>query len=173
MSDPIERAGVTTLQGRPVVLLGDEVRAGDPAPDFAVVANDFSPVTLASSRGQVRILSSVPSLDTEVCDQQTRRFNEAAAGLDGVSVLTISVDLPFTQRRWCGAAGLDGAQTFSDHRDLSFGRAYGVAIVGLRILARAVFVVDRADRVVYAQYVSEVGQHPDYEAALAAARTAR
>ncbi|MEU9829797.1 thiol peroxidase [Micromonospora chersina] len=173
MSSVPQRDGVTSLQGRPVTLLGDEITVGAAAPDFTVVANDFSPVTLASSAGTVRILSAVPSLDTEVCEQQTRRFNEMTAGLDGVTVLTISADLPFTQRRWCEAAGLPHVQTASDHRDLSFGLAYGVAIAGLRLLARAVFVVDRDDRVVYAEYVPEIGQHPNYEAALKAATAAR
>jgi thioredoxin-dependent peroxiredoxin len=172
-SAPPARTGVTTFQGRPVTLLGPEVKVGDKAPDFTVVANDFSPVTLASSRGQVRILSVVPSLDTEVCDQQTRRFNEEAAGLDGVTVLTVSADLPFAQARWCGAAGLDGVRTASDHRDASFGLAYGVLVAELRLLARAVFVVDADDRVVYAEYVPDVGRHPQYEAALDAARGAR
>jgi thioredoxin-dependent peroxiredoxin len=169
MTRPLERTDVTTFQGRPVTLLGAEVRIGDQAPAFTVLANDFSPVTLASSRGGVRIFSVVPSLDTEVCDQQTRRFNEEAAGLDGVSVLTISADLPFAQRRWCGAAGIDTVQTGSDHRHLSFGMAYGVAIAELRLLARSVFVVDANDRVVYAEYVPEIGRHPHYEAALDAA----
>ena len=173
MSIAPERTGVATFQGRPVTLLGPQLAPGDPAPDFTVLANDFSPVTLASSGAAVRILSAVPSLDTPVCDQQTRRFNEAAAGLDGVSVLTISADLPFAQRRWCGASGLDGVQTASDHRELSFGQAYGVAVAELRLLSRAVFVVDSADRIVHAQYVPESGRHPDYDAALDAARAAR
>ncbi|GAA2601613.1 thiol peroxidase [Actinomadura fulvescens] len=160
----------TNFRGRPVTLLGDEVRAGDPAPDFTVLANDFTPVTLASSKGQVRIISAVPSLDTDVCDQQTRRFNEEAAR--DITVLTVSVDLPFAQRRWCGAAGLDSVLTLSDHRDLSFGLAYGVAVRELRLLARAVFVVDADDQVTYAEYVPEIGLHPGYEAALAAARAA-
>ncbi len=172
MTMAVERTGVTTFQGRPVTLLGNEVRAGQPAPEFTVLANDFSPVTLASSAGQVRILSVVPSLDTGVCDQQTRRFNEEAGRLDGVTVLTVSADLPFAQRRWCGAAGLDAVQTVSDHRDLSFGLGYGVVLAGFRLLARAVFVVDAADQVVYAQYVAEVGEHPDYDAAIAAVRAA-
>lgn len=172
MSIAPERTGVTTFQGRPVTLVGPQLAPGDPAPAFTVLANDFSPVTLDASRGTVRILSAVPSLDTPVCDQQTRRFNEAAAGLDGVSVLTISCDLPFAQRRWCGASGLDGVQTASDHRELSFGQAYGVAVAELRLLARAVFVVDSADRIVHAQYVPEIGRHPDYDAALEAARAA-
>ncbi|MBQ1075038.1 thiol peroxidase [Micromonospora sp. C31] len=172
MTVALERAGVTTFRGRPVTLLGPEVRVGDPAPAFTALANDFSPVDLASSAGTVRILSVVPSLDTGVCDQQTRRFNEEAAALPGVSVLTISVDLPFAQARWCGAAGIEGVRTASDHRDLSFGLAYGVVIAEFRLLARAVFVVDAGDRVVHVEYVREVGEHPRYEEATAAARSA-
>lgn len=165
-----ERTGVVTFKGNPVTLVGNEVKVGDTAPDFTVLANDLSPVTLADSKGSVRIISVVPSLDTGVCDQQTRRFNEEAASLEGVRVLTISVDLPFAQKRWCGAAGVDRVQTLSDHRDLSFGTAYGVAIKELRLLARAVFVVDKDDKVVYAEYVPEVTQHPNYEAAIEAAK---
>jgi thioredoxin-dependent peroxiredoxin len=167
-----ERTGVVTFKGNPVTLVGNEVKVGDTAPDFTVLANDLSPVTLADSKGSVRIISVVPSLDTGVCDQQTRRFNEEAASLEGVRVLTISVDLPFAQKRWCGAAGVDRVQTLSDHRDLSFGTAYGVAIKELRLLARAVFVVDKDDKVVYAEYVPEVTQHPNYEAAIEAAKAA-
>ena len=168
-----ERTGITTFRGKPVTLLGTAVNVGDRAPDFTVVANDMSPVTLASSRGSVRIISSVPSLETPVCDQQTRRFNEEAQGIGGVDVLTVSVDLPFAQQRWCGAAGLGNVQTLSDYRDLSFGRAYGVVIKELRLLARAVFVVDASDDVVYAEYVPAIEQHPEYETAIAAARAAR
>jgi len=168
-----ERTGITTFRGEPVTLLGTPVRVGDKAPDFTVVANDMSPVTLASSRGSVRIISAVPSLETPVCDQQTRRFNEEAGGIDGVQVLTVSVDLPFAQARWCGAAGLANVQTLSDHRDVSFGPAYGVLIKELRLLARAVFVVDANDEVVYAEYVPAIEQHPQYEAAIAAADAAR
>jgi thioredoxin-dependent peroxiredoxin len=137
-----------------------------------VLANDLSEVTLADSKGQVRLISVVPSIDTGVCDAQTRRFNEEASKLENVKVLTVSVDLPFAQKRWCAAAGIENVQTVSDHRDLSFGEAYGVAIKELRLLARAVFVVDSNDKVVYAQYVSEATDHPDYEAAVEAARQA-
>ncbi|MEV0155442.1 thiol peroxidase [Micromonospora sp. NPDC050686] len=168
-----ERTGVTTFRGRPVTLLGTPVSVGDKAPDFTVVANDMSPVTLDSSRGTVRIISAVPSLETPVCDQQTRRFHEAAEGIEGLQVLTVSVDLPFAQQRWCAAAGLTGVQTLSDHRDLSFGHAYGVLIKELRLLARAVFVVDAHDEVVHAEYVPAIEQHPEYDAALAVARAAR
>ena len=138
-----------------------------------MLANDLSPVTLKDSQGHVRIFSVVPSLDTGVCDAQTRRFNEEAAGLgDDVKVITVSVDLPFAQKRWCGAAGVERVQTVSDHRDLSFGTAYGVAIKELRLLARAVFVVDRDDKLVHVEVVPEATNHPDYEAAVAAAKKA-
>ncbi|WP_141432030.1 thiol peroxidase [Bacillus sp. 03113] len=161
-----------TFKGNPVTLLGNEVEVGNQAPDFTVLANDLSEVTLASSNGQVRIISVIPSIDTGVCDAQTRRFNEEASSLNNVKILTISVDLPFAQRRWCAAAGIDKVETLSDHRELSFGKAYGVAIQELRLLARAVFVVDSNNKVVYAEYVSEATNHPDYESAIEAARKA-
>ncbi|RDU36198.1 thiol peroxidase [Neobacillus piezotolerans] len=161
-----------TFKGNPVTLLGNEVKVGDKAPTFTVLANDLSEVTLEDSKGQVRLISVVPSLDTGVCDAQTRRFNEEASGLGNVKVLTVSVDLPFAQKRWCGANGIENVQTLSDHRDLSFGEAFGVAIQELRLLARAVFVVDSNDTVTYAEYVSEATNHPDYEAALEAAKKA-
>lgn len=162
-----------TFKGNPVTLLGSEVKVGDQAPDFKVLANDMSEVTLQDSKGQVRLISVVPSLDTGVCDAQTRRFNEEAAKLDNVKVLTISVDLPFAQKRWCGANGIDIVQTLSDHRELSFGEAYGAAIKELRLLARAVFVVDSNDKVTYVEYVSEATDHPDYDKAVQAAKQAK
>ena len=162
-----------TFGGNPVTLLGSEVKVGDKAPNFTVLANDLSPVTLEDSKGSVRLISVVPSLDTGVCDAQTRKFNEEAAKLDNVQILTISVDLPFAQGRWCGAAGVDKVQTLSDHRDLSFGEAYGIAIQEHRLLARAVFVVDSNDTVTYAEYVSEATDHPNYEAAIEAAKQAK
>ncbi|MEW8972183.1 thiol peroxidase [Mesobacillus sp. LC4] len=161
-----------TFKGNPVTLLGNEVKVGDQAPDFKVLANDLSEVTLQDSKGQVRLISVVPSLDTGVCDAQTRRFNEETANLGNVKILTVSVDLPFAQKRWCGAAGIDKVQTLSDHRELSFGEAYGVAIKELRLLARAVFVVDSNDKVTYVEYVSEATDHPNYEAAIEAAKQA-
>ncbi|WP_433259947.1 thiol peroxidase [Actinosynnema sp. CS-041913] len=172
MTLQVKRTGVTTFQGQPVTLLGDQVAAGDPAPDFTVLANDFSPVTLAGTGSGVRIFSVVPSLETEVCDTQTRRFTTEAAALAGVTVWTVSADLPFAQRRWCGASGLADVKTVSDHHDLSFGRAYGVAVAELRLLARAVFVVDAADRIAHVEYVPEIVHHPDYAAALDAAKRA-
>ncbi|AKP48117.1 MULTISPECIES: thiol peroxidase [Bacillus] len=162
-----------TFKGNPVTLLGNEVKVGDQAPDFTVLANDLSEVKLSDYKGSVRILSSVPSLDTGVCDAQTRRFNEEAAKLDGVKVLTISADLPFAQKRWCASSGLEDVITLSDHRDLSFGNAYGVVMKELRLLARAVFVVDSNDKITYVEYVSEGTNHPDYEAAIQAAKEAK
>jgi len=156
-----ERAGAVTMRGNPLTLLGDEIRVGEQAPDFTVVGNDLAPVEFAAFRGKVCIISSVPSLDTPVCDVETRRFNEEAAKLGpDVAVLTISMDLPFAQKRWCGAAGVSAVQTLSDHRDASFGAAYGVA--------RAVFVVDKESVVQYVELVKEIADEPDYDAALAA-----
>ncbi|HZG60824.1 MAG TPA: thiol peroxidase [Anoxybacillus sp.] len=162
-----------TFKGKPVTLVGNEVRVGDTAPDFKVLANDLSEVTLADTKGYVRLISVVPSIDTGVCDAQTRRFNEEAAKLENVKVLTISVDLPFAQKRWCGANGIENVQTLSDHRDVSFGQAYGVLIKELRLLARAVFVIDSNDKVTYVEYVPEVTNHPNYEAAIEAAKAAK
>lgn len=167
-----ERTGAITFKGNPVTLIGPELKVGDQAPNFTVIANDLSPITLEDSKETVRIISVVPSLDTGVCDQQTRRFNEEAANLPGVNVLTISVDLPFAQKRWCGAAGIDRVQTYSDHRDLSFGHAYGVTIKELRLLARAVFVVNKNDQIVYVEYVKEATHHPNYETPIRAAKLA-
>ncbi|EMT45437.1 MULTISPECIES: thiol peroxidase [Anoxybacillus] len=161
-----------TFKGNPVTLVGNEVKVGDAAPNFTVLANDLSPVTLDDTKGFVRLISVVPSIDTGVCDAQTRRFNEEAGSIEGVKVLTISVDLPFAQKRWCAANGLENVVTLSDHRDVSFGQAYGVLIQELRLLARAVFVVDRNDRVTYVEYVSEATNHPNYEAAIEAAKQA-
>jgi thiol peroxidase len=162
-----------TFKGNLVTLLGNEAKVGEKAPDFKVLANDMSEVTLADSNGQVRLISVVPSIDTGVCDAQTRRFNEEASKLGNVKILTVSVDLPFAQKRWCAAAGIENVQTVSDHRDLSFGEAYGVAIQELRLLARAVFVVDSNDTITYAEYVSEATDHPNYEAAIEAAKQAK
>jgi thioredoxin-dependent peroxiredoxin len=162
-----------TFKGKPVTLVGNEVKVGDTAPDFKVLANDLSEVTLADTKGYVRLISVVPSIDTGVCDAQTRRFNEEAAKLENVKVLTISVDLPFAQKRWCGANGIENVQTLSDHRDVSFGQAYGVLIKELRLLARAVFVIDSNDKVTYVEYVPEVTNHPNYEAAIEAAKAAK
>ncbi len=162
-----ERAGLITMRGNPLTLIGSEVKVGEMAPDFVVLDNNLSPVKFSSFRGKTCILSSVPSLDTPVCDMETRKFNEEAARLGSdVAILTISMDLPFAQKRWCAAAGVDKVQTFSDHRDASFGVAYGVLIKELRLLARAVFVVDRKGIIQNIQLVKEVTNEPDYAAVL-------
>jgi len=162
-----ERAGLITMRGNPLTLTGNEVKVGEMAPDFVVLDNNLSPVKFSSFRGKTCILSSVPSLDTPVCDMETRKFNEEAARLGSdVAILTISMDLPFAQKRWCAAAGVDKVQTFSDHRDASFGIAYGVLIKELRLLARAVFVVDRKGIIQNIQLVKEVTNEPDYAAVL-------
>jgi thiol peroxidase len=160
-----------TMKGNPLTLVGNEVKVGQPAPDFEVIANDMSSVKLSSFKGKVCIICSVPSLDTSVCDMETRRFNEEAGKLGSdVAVLTISMDLPFAQKRWCGAAGVKNVQTLSDHRDASFGKAFGVLIPELRLLARAVFVLDRDGVIRYMQIVDELTNEPDYETALDAAK---
>ncbi|MHB8066610.1 MAG: thiol peroxidase [Desulfobaccales bacterium] len=168
-----ERAGAVTMKGNPLTLQGREVQVGDAAPDFEVTANDLAPFQFSSLAGQVCIIVSVPSLDTPVCDLETRRFNAEAAGLSpDVRILTISMDLPFAQKRWCGAAGVEGLTTYSDHRLASFGQAYGVLIKELRLLARTVFVVDRAGRIRYAEVVPELTNEPNYEAVLQAVKDA-
>lgn len=164
-----ERNGLITMKGNPLVLLGDAVGVGDQAPDFTVVANDLSVVNFSDFRGKICVLSSVPSLDTPVCDMETRRFNTEAQQMgDQVRVLTISMDLPFAQKRWCAAAGVENVQTLSDHRDASFGLSYGLLIKDLRLLARAVYVVDAGGKIQYAQLVKEVADEPDYEEVLKA-----
>ena len=166
-----ERKGIITMKGQPLTLLGKEVKVSEPAQDFEVLANDLSAVKLSSYRGKVCIISSVPSLDTSVCDTMTRRFNQEAVNLgDDIVVLTISMDLPFAQTRWCGAADAKNVQTLSDHRDATFGTAFGVLIKELRLLARAVFLVDKEGIVRYVQIVSELTNEPDYEAVLQAVK---
>ncbi len=162
-----ERPNLITMKGNPLTLVGKERKAGDIAPEFEVLDNDLSPVKLSSFRGRVCIISTVPSLDTPVCDMETRRFNEEAGNLgDDVVILTISMDLPFAQKRWCGAAGVEKVITLSDHREAGFGKAYGVLIKELRLLARAVFVVDREGIIQYVQLVKELTEEPDYGAVL-------
>ena len=166
-----ERNGVITFQGNPLTLLGTELKVGDSAPDVAVLGNDLNPVQLSSYKGKVCVVSVVPSLDTPVCDMQTRRFNEEAGNLgDDVTILTVSMDLPFAQARWCGAAGVDKVVALSDHRDAAFGEAFGVLIKELRLLARAVFIIDREGAIQYIQLVKEVTNEPDYNAALEAVK---
>jgi len=162
-----------TFQGNPVKTAGNEVHVGQSAPDFRVQKNDMSDYTLGSSAGKTRIIASVPSLDTPVCDLETRRFNQEAGSLPNVEIVVISMDLPFAQKRWCGAAGVDKLITASDHRDASFAENYGVLIEGGpldRLAARAVFVVGPDNKVKYVQYVKEVTEQPDYDAVLAAIR---
>jgi len=163
-----------TFKGNPVTLQGTEVEVGQMAPDFKIQkSSDLSDYTLASTAGKTRILVAVPSLDTPVCDTETRRFNEEAANLPEVEIVTISMDLPFAQKRWCGAAGVDKLVTASDHRDASFGENYGVLISGGpldRLHARAVFVVGADNTIKYAEYVKDITEQPNYEAVLAAAK---
>ena len=161
----------TTLKGNPFDLQGDELSAGDAAPAFSLTGNDLSPVSLGDTSG-VRVFNVVPSLDTPVCDLQIKRFNDEAANLDAVAVYCVSCDLPFAQKRWCGAAGVDRVTTLSDYKDGNFGLAWGTMIDALKIHSRAVFVVSEHNTIVHAEYVAEVGEHPNYEAALEAARGA-
>lgn len=167
----LERAEAITLHGNPLTLVGKEVVMGSPSPDATVVDNELKPVKISDFRGKIAVISSVPSLDTPVCDMQTRRFNAEAAKLgDDVVILTISTDLPFAQKRWCGAAGVEQVTTLSDHRDTSFGEAFGLLIKELRLLGRAVMVLDREGVVRYYQLVKEVSEEPDYDAALEAVK---
>ena len=152
-------------------MLGPALKPGEKAPDFKAVDDSLKALDLAGTGAGVRIFSVVPSLDTPVCDAQTKRFNEEAGKLPDVKIYTFSMDLPFAQKRWCGAFGVDHVKMVSDHRDGSFGQAYGTLIKDLRIMSRAIFVVDPHNTVRYAQYVKEVAEHPDYEAALAAAKS--
>ena len=167
----MERPGATTLKGNPLTLIGPELKAGDTAPDFTAVDTSLQPVTLGSTGAAVRIFSVVPSLDTPVCDAQTKRFNEEAAKLPGVEIYTLSMDLPFAQKRWCGAFGIDKVKMLSDHREGSFGSSYGTLIKELRIHSRAIFVLDKDNKVKHVEYVKEVADHPNYETALAAAKS--
>ena len=166
-----ERNDVVTFKGNYITLVGNTIAAGQPAPAFTVLGNDLSEKSLADYAGKTVIISAVPSLDTGVCDIQTRRFNEEAAKLgDDVVVLTISMDLPFAQKRWCGAAGVENVVTLSDHRSGSFGEAFGLLIKELRLLARAVAVIGKDGVIKHLDLVSEVTQEPDYDAAIAAAK---
>ena len=151
-------------------MIGPELKVGDKAPDFQAVDDGLKAVTLATTGNGARIFSVVPSLDTPVCDAQTKRFNEEAGKLPGVTIYSFSMDLPFAQKRWCGAFGVDHVKMVSDHRDASFGQAYGTLIKDLRIQSRAIFVIDKDNIVRYVEYVKEVGDHPNYETALAAAK---
>ena len=160
------------MRGKPLTLVGPELKVGDAAPDFSVVDLGLKPVTLKDTGNHVRIISVIPSLDTPVCDAQTKRFNEAAGSLPGIDIFTVSMDLPFAQKRWCGAFAVDKVKMLSDHKDGSFGASYGTLIKELRIESRAIFVIDPDNRIRYAEYVKEVADHPNYEAALTAAKSA-
>lgn len=162
-----------TLKGNPVQLAGSEVKVGQAAPDFKLQNTALDDVTLSSSAGKTRIIATVPSLDTPVCHMETKKFNEEAAQLPNVEILVVSTDLPFGQKRWCGAEGVDKVACLSDHRDASFGKAYGVLINGGKLdrcLARAVFVVGPDNTVKHVEYVGEIAEHPNYDAVLAAAK---
>jgi thioredoxin-dependent peroxiredoxin len=158
--------------GNPMTLLGPELKAGDKAPDFTSLDNGLKPVTLADTGDGVRIFSVVPSLDTPVCDMQTKRFNDEAGKMGDLTIYTVSMDLPFAQKRWCGAFGVDHVKMLSDHKDGSFGQAFGTLIKELRILSRAIFVVDKNNVIRHVEYVKEVSEHPNYDAAMSAARAA-
>ncbi|MFB3825719.1 MAG: thiol peroxidase [Bryobacteraceae bacterium] len=167
----MERTGAVTLKGNPFTLIGPELKPGEKAPDFTVVDTTLKPVTLRDTGNKVRIISVVPSLDTPVCDAQTKRFNDEVAKLPGVEVLAVSMDLPFAQRRWCDTFAVDHVRMLSDHKDGSFGSSYGTLIKELRIESRAIFVLDPDNTIRYVEYVPEVTEHPNYEAALNAARS--
>lgn len=166
-----ERKDVVKFQGNPLTLVGNELKVGDSTPDVEVLANDLSAVKLSSFRGKTCVICTVPSLDTPVCDIQTKKFNEQATSLgDDVVVLTISMDLPFAQKRWCGAANVERVRTLSDHKKADFGTEFGVLIKELRLLARTVFVVDKEGIIRYIEIVEELTNEPDYEAALSAVK---
>ncbi len=167
----MERPGATTLRGNPLTVVGPELKTGDHAPNFQAMDDALKPVDLAATGKGVRIFSVVPSLDTPVCDAQTKRFNEEAGKLPDVSIYTISMDLPFAQKRWCSTYGVDHVKMVSDHKNGSFGESYGTLIKDLRILSRAIFVVDKNDTIRHVEYVKEVADHPNYESALQVAKS--
>ncbi|MFA5159017.1 MAG: thiol peroxidase [Candidatus Omnitrophota bacterium] len=159
-----ERKNAVTFKGNPLTLIGPELKVGDKAPDFKLIDTSLKPVTLADSRGKTRLVSVVPSIDTSVCDLQTKRFNQEASRFpENTAVITVSMDLPFAQGRWCGLAGADKVQMLSDYQEHAFGRAYGVLIKELQLLSRAVFVLGPDNKVQYVEYVKEITEHPDYE----------
>jgi len=166
-----ERNNITKFKGNPVILLGTALKAGDKAPEFMVVDTSLAPVRLSDFKGKIKIISSVPSLDTPVCDTETRRFNQEAANLpENIVLLTISMDLPFAQSRWCGAAGIDRVKTLSDYQERSFALAYGVLIKELKLLSRSIFVIDANEKIRYIQHVPEITTEPDYAAVISAAK---
>jgi thiol peroxidase len=161
-----ERPKAAAVNGNPLTLIGPQIKVGDKAPDFTAASAGMEPVSLAAFKGKTKVLLSVPSLDTQVCDLETRRFNEEAAKLPGVRFVVLSVDLPFAQKRFCSTAGIRNVTVLSDYKDHSFGRAYGTLIKENRLLARAVFVADGKDRITYVEYVPDITHHPDYDAVL-------
>jgi thioredoxin-dependent peroxiredoxin len=162
-----ERKGAITVKGNPLTLVGQELQVGDMAPDIELLDNDLNPVKLSSYRGKICVVSAVPSLDTPVCDIETKRFNKEAEKLSKDTVmLTVSMDLPFAQKRWCGTEGVTRVKTLSDHRDASFGNGFGVLIKELRLLARSIFILDKEGSVRYIQLVKELTSEPDYDSAL-------
>ena len=169
-----ERFGIIKVGGREATVIGDDVKVGQDAPEFTAHATDWSLVRgIADTKGKVRIIASVPSLDTEVCDRETRRFNVEAAALDkDIVIQTISTDLPYAQKRWCGAAGVDQVMVLSDHQNAEFGEKYGVLIKERRVLRRAVFVVGRDDKIAYAAYMPALGEEPNYAEVIEAAKKA-
>lgn len=168
-----ERHGAVTIQGNALTVIGEPVSVGDAAPDVTLTDNGMQPVKISDSNGKVRLISVVPSLDTGICDLQTRRMNEEAAALgDDVVILTVSAEHPFNQKRWVGAAEVDAVKVLSDHQAMDFGNAYGLHIKEWRLEQRAMFVLDRDGKVTYTEYVPEVAQHPDYDAALSAVKAA-
>lgn len=167
----MERVAATTMRGNPLTLIGPELKAGDKAPNFEAVNDSLQPMSLEKTGQGVRIFSVIPSLDTPVCDAQTKRFNEEATQFPGIEFYTVSMDLPFAQKRWCGNFGVDKVRMLSDHRNGSFGENYGTLIKELRIESRAIFVVDKENTIRHAEYVKEVADHPDYDTALNVAKS--
>lgn len=167
----VERPGAVTFKGQPLTLVGPELKPGDKAPDFTIIDQSLQPASLKDYAGKIVLLSVVPSLDTSICSAQTKRFNEEAAKLpEDVAILTISMDLPFAQARFCGAENIDRVKVLSDHRDASFAQAYGTLVKELRLESRAIFVIDRNGTIRYVEYVPEIASHPNYDAALEAVK---
>ncbi len=167
----MEERQVSKMGGNVITLVGPELQVGERAPDFTVLDNDLLPKSLEDFQGKIKLISAVPSLDTGVCDLQTRKFNELAAGLSPeVEVLTISMDLPFAQKRWCNLSGSSRVETLSDHRYASFGENYGILIKELRLLNRSIFLLDKDDNIRYIEIIEENHNHPDYDSAMEALR---
>ncbi len=170
----IERVGIFKFSGKDATVIGPDIQVGQTAPDFTAQTQDWTAFNaLKDTQGKVRIIGSLPSLSTSVCDRETRRFNQEASGLGAdIAILMVSMDLPFTLRNWCSAAGVDQVKTLSDHMVADFGQKYGVLLKDQRIFRRAIFVIDRKDKVVYSAYMPALGDEPDYPQVLEAARRA-